>query len=272
MKLVSDGESAGEGGVRIRSVERASRLLLWIATQPDGDTATGAARAAGLALPTAYHLLGTLVAGGLLAKDSRRRYVLGPKAGVVADAYWRSDRVPEYLLAPLRALADRTGETAYLAGWRGGEIRARASVEGTSPVRVAEVQRGPYRHAHARATGKLLLALASEELRSTYLAANPLERLTDRTICDPGALAEELEGIRRQGFATDVEEFHAGVSCVAAPLLEDGIVIATFTVSAPAERFARRRDDLLAAVLSAATDARAAARGLAESHDAPEAA
>lgn len=252
-------------------MERASRLLLWIAAQPEGGSAADAAREMQLALPTAYHLLSTLVAVGLLAKDSRRRYLLGPKIPILADAYWRSDRVPEYLLAPLRALAHETGETAYLAGWRGAEIRPRASVEGTSPIRVAEVERGPYRCAHARATGKLLLAFARKELRASYLASNPLERVTDNTICDPAAFARELLRIREQGYAIDEEEFIPGVSCIAAPVLEDGIVIASYTVSAPAERFARRREELLSAVRAAASDARSAARGLERGNDSPEA-
>lgn len=257
---------------RIQSVERASRLLLWIAAQHDGATASDAARAAGLALPTTYHLLSTLVAVGLLAKDSRRRYALGPRAAVIAEAHQRGDRVPEYLLAPLRALAAETGETAYVAGWRGTEIRAWASVGGTSALRVAEVQSGPYRDAHARATGKLLLALASDEVRSAYLAVNPLQRITERTICDPAALERELASIRERGIATDEEEFIPGVSCVAAPLVEDGVVVAAYTVSAPTERFRRRQQPLVAAVRAAAQRAAATARGLSDITDSPEAA
>lgn len=252
-------------------MERASRLLLWIAGQPEGGSASDAARAMQLALPTAYHLLNTLVAAGLLAKDSRRRYLLGPKIAILAESYSRSDRVPEYLLAPLRALAHETGETAYLAGWRGAEIRPRASVEGTSPIRVAEVDRGPYRWAHARATGKLLLAFASEDLRAGYLAINPLERVTERTICDSAVFDRELAQIREQSYAIDEEEFIPGVSCIAAPVLENGVVVASYTISAPADRFARRREKLLAAVRAAASHARSAARGLQETNDPPEA-
>lgn len=253
-------------------MDRAARLLLWVVAQPDGATASEAARETGLAVPTTYHLLNTLVAAGLLAKDSRRRYGPGPKVAILAEAHLRTDRVPEYLLAPLRTLARTTGDTAYLAGWRGREIRAVASVQGTSAVRVAEVEHGPYRHAHARATGKLLLAFADAELRTAYLQANPLERVTERTICDPHELEREMARIRERGYAVDEEEFLPGVSCIAAPVVEDGIVVATYTVSAPADRFARVREELLRAVRAAARGASASARGLTDVPDAPEAA
>lgn len=272
MELVSNDESRPAVGTQIQSVARASRLLLWLAAQPDGATASEAARAVELALPTTYHLLNTLVANGLVAKDSRRRYGMGPKVALLAESYLASDRVPEYMLAPLRRLAEETGETAYLAAWRGGEIRALASIQGTSPIRVAEVQRGPYRHAHARATGKLLLALAGEEARHAYLAANPLQRMTDKTILDPAAFDAELARIREAGYASDHEEFIPGVSCIAAPVLAEDAVVAAYTVSAPAERFALCSEELLAAVSRAAAAAAAPAGRVPETHHSPEAA
>jgi IclR family acetate operon transcriptional repressor len=56
-------------------------------------------------IATTYHLLNTLVSEGLLAKDSGRRYHLGPQIGVLADAFRRRLVPPEYLLVPLRELA-----------------------------------------------------------------------------------------------------------------------------------------------------------------------
>jgi DNA-binding IclR family transcriptional regulator len=123
------------------------------------------------------------------------------------------------------------------------------SVEGAGAVRVAEVERGPYRHAHARATGKLLLAFARPEVRAAYLAAHPPERLTEHTITD--GLEAELAAIRERGYSEDREEFVEGVSCASAPLLADGVVVAAFTVSAPSQRYDRHRTELIEAVLAA---------------------
>ncbi len=249
MKSTPAARSGDAPGTRIQSVARASQLLLWIAQQPRGATAKEVAAAQGLALPTAYHLVNTLVDQGLLTKDAHRRYVLGRSASILAQAYLRGKSVSESLLATVRELADRTGETAYLADWGEHDIRVLASVESSQIVRVAEVASGAYEHGHARANGKVLLAWAWPEIREAYLRAHPPVALTDATIVDPDELARELERIRRRGYALDREEYAVGVSCVAAPLLQDGHIIAAVGISVPTERFKRRRQELTATLL-----------------------
>jgi IclR family transcriptional regulator, acetate operon repressor len=224
--------------------------MLVAAGETDG-TAKELARATRLPAPTAHHLLSTLVDEGVLAKDSKARYLLGTKVAVLADALQRAVTAPEYLLEPLRQLAATTGETSYLAVWRQGDIRVQASVEGSHPVRVS-LPLGPYTDAHARATGKLLLAMASPELRSGYLAAHPVRPLTPRTIVDTGRLFDEFERIRARGYAVDSEEFQPGVSCVSAPVVDEGVVVAAYSISVPTGRFQERESYLIDAVVSVA--------------------
>ena len=162
----------------IRSVARASRMLVLLGEQPEGRTAKEVADELGLPLPTAYHLLGTLVAEGLVAKDSRRRYRLGSALGPIADAYVRQFSPPEYLVGPLHRLAEESGETAYVGSWRHDRIVVLASVEGANAVRVSGAHLGYVESAHARASGKLLLAFATEEVRAEYLRLNPLVPVT----------------------------------------------------------------------------------------------
>jgi DNA-binding IclR family transcriptional regulator len=233
-------------GTRIQSVARACQLLLWVAEQPRGATAKEVAIAQRLALPTTYHLVNTLVDQGLLAKSGGRRYILGESASVLAQAYLRGRAVPENLLTAVHELADRTRETTYLADWGEHEIRVLASVEGGMMVRVAEVASGRYEDAHARANGKVLLAYAPDELREDYLASHPMRRLTPNTITEPDELDGELRRIRRRGYAIDQEEFTAGVSCVGAPVLQNGRLVAALGISVPSERFKKRRQELTA--------------------------
>lgn len=237
------------GGTRIQSVARAAQLLLWVAQQPRGATAKEIAGAQGLALPTTYHLLNTLVDQGLLAKGPDRFYILGRGTAILAQAYLRGKAVPDNLLAGVRELARRTDETAYLADWGEHEIRVLASVEGSQILRVADVGSGRYEHAHARANGKVLLAYAPLEVRQAYLRAHPLVPLTDNTITDPRELEKELERVRKRGYAYDDEEFAVGVSCVGAPLLLDGHLIAALGLSVPTERFKKRRAELTSVLL-----------------------
>ncbi len=236
----------------IQSVERAVNLLLLVALGATDGTGKALAAAARLAVPTAHHLLRTLVTQGLLARDVNARYLLGPKIAILADAFQRDLSVPEYLLGPLQQLAMTTGETTYLAGWRNGGIQIIAKVEGNLPVRVSLPTGGPYRDAHARAAGKVMLTYAPAGLRERYLVTNPLRALTPRTVVDPGQLDAELERVRARGYAIDEEEFLAGVGCIAVPVFQRDMLVAAYAMSVPMQRFEQRREELTRALLATA--------------------
>ena len=74
----------------------------------------------------------------------------------------------------------------HRSAWRGEEIRVLASLESGAAVRVAGVERGPYRCPHARATGKLLLAFADPLVLAAWvLGEGELEELIRTLISRP---------------------------------------------------------------------------------------
>lgn len=239
-------------GTRIQSVARGCTLLMWLAEHGRGATAKEIAFANRLALATTYHLLNTLVEQGLLAKDERRRYVLGQGTAMLVDAYLRGAAVSDALVAGVRELAARTQAAAYLADWGERHMRMLASAEGAVVQGVPDVSSGSLGDAHARANGKVLLAYAPPELRDAYLAAHPQRRLTAATYCDSDALDRELARVREQAYAHDDQEYCPGVACVAAPVFCEGRVVAACGVSVPSERFAAKRDELTAIVVDVA--------------------
>ena len=239
------------GGTRIQSVSRAARLLLAVASSDDGLTVKEVASRFDLSTPTAYHLLNTLVHERLLFKDRSKRYLLGPGASVIAGAYNRQNPIPERYSNALNVLAEESGETAYLSAWQNGAIAVLASVEGSHAVRVAGLTAGYSENVHARASGKLLLAFASHELRESVLRRTDLTAITPHTIVSRAELDREFELIREQDLAWDRQEFREGVECVSAPIRENGVVVACLTLSCPAERFALRKKDLVQVLVRA---------------------
>lgn len=233
-------------GTRVQSVSRAARLLMLVAGKTTENTNAALAAAAGLAVPTTHHLLSTLVAEGFLYRDAEARYSLGPKVAVLAGALEAENDAPRFLAGGLTALVEATGETSYLAMWRLGGVRLVAAAPGTHAVQVAVPPDGPYRHAHARASGKLFLAHLPTEALDAYLEDHPLERLTGNTLTDRASLDANLAGIRSQGYSVEEEEFQHGVCCVSAPVLDAGVVIAAFTISVPTSRWHADRERLIA--------------------------
>jgi IclR family acetate operon transcriptional repressor len=240
-------------------VVKAAQMLRLIAERDDAITATEAAGAIGIPTPTAFHLLNTLVNEGLLVKDHDRRYSLGPTVGLLADSFLSRIAPPRFLLGPLSELAEETGETCYMSGWRSGEIVVLQTVEGDHPVRVRGLHRGFAGLAHARASGKLLLSEVDQVRRQRYLAAHPLTVVTEKTIVDPEQLEAELDAIRKRGYATDDEEFTEGVRCLAAAVYarrdEGADLLGAFTVAVPRDRFDRNEGALVKSLLKAAAGA-----------------
>jgi IclR family transcriptional regulator, acetate operon repressor len=217
-----------------------------VAASPQGLSARELSEIVGASMPTTYHLVQTLCAVGFLRRNATRRtYVIGLRVGALADGLAHQLSVPEQLLACVRAAATATGEGAYGSGWLDDEIVVLSSVRGTHPIGVAETPLGLSVAAHARASGKLLLALAPAERRERYFAKHPQVEFTPNTFVG-SALEAELADIAERGYAVDNEEHRLGVCCVAAPLQHGRSYVVA--ISAPADRFREEFETLLAGV------------------------
>ncbi|RHW28430.1 IclR family transcriptional regulator [Nocardioides immobilis] len=240
---------------RIASVSKAFDALTYIAGSEVAVSARDLSQRMGQPLATTYHLLNTLVLEGAILKGPDRRYRLGPRIGYLGAAYLDQGEPTDALVGPLRELAAETGETAYLSVWRHDEIAVVATAEGSHAVRVAQVSPGTCGHAHARASGKLLLAHASASARRRYLDTHELEPMTPNTITNLDDLNRELAVILDRGYSTDHEEFVIDVSCVAAPIMVAGHTLGALTVSCPTARFVEHEQSLTQAVKVAANRA-----------------
>jgi IclR family acetate operon transcriptional repressor len=242
---------------RVQSVARAAAILRVVAASEAGLTAPEIARSVGLSRPTAYHLLHTLCDEGLLLRGGHREYRLGFGVGTLAQSFARQLAPPELLLPYLRALAGRTGETAYICMWSDAGAVLLATAPGHHAVTVGTGHVGLLPHTGARAAGRVLLAQLAPESRAAFLALHPLEPRTANTIVDPVAFERELEKVRAQGYAMDYEEFTEGVCCVAAAL-DAGAAPFALSLSAPRERFEEHAEEYRTTILAIAA---AASRG-----------
>jgi len=229
---------------RVQSVAKAAKILLAIAQSADGLRAVDVSERLDLPRQATYHLIHTLVTLGLLTRAADQKYVLGLKVGVLAEAFPRHLAPPERLSPYLRTIAYATGETCYASGWWEGEITNLAVVRGRNTNQSTEVPHGLTADAHARASGKLLLAMADEPIRERYLMSHPLNRRTQNTITELDMLMSEFERIRTDGYAIDNEEYMPGLCCLAMPI-EDGSMPYAICLSAPRDQFVHSLDFFL---------------------------
>lgn len=99
-------------------------------------------------------------------------------------------------------------------------------------------QAGRYDYAHSTAAGKSLLAERPDDEVDEIIDQWGLPKLTSQTITTREELFRELETIRQQGFATNVEETIDGLTAVAVSVSQPGGgTFGAFDVSAPVYRF-----------------------------------
>jgi len=222
----------------IGSVQRALHLLEEVAASGAPVPAKALARRVGLNLPTAYHLLRTLVHEGYLQRLDDG-YVIGEAFAVMTERRGAANRAWRARPA-LAALRDEVGAAAYLAVYGEGEISILEIADSPAAPRV-DLWVGVQDSAHASALGKGILGRLSAEEQADYLDRHPLAPLTSHTHTDPVSL---LRSIRDHGPVTlDEGEYLPGTACVGVPL-PGGDLVGTVAVSVPQ----RKTETILARV------------------------
>jgi len=165
-----------------------------------------------------FNLLGTLAARGYLYEPrARGGYYPSPLWLVTLDAVQRAEPIPEQLHALLRALAERTGETAVLAAAAGNQALFVDSVESKHAVRYT-ANPGKLIPLHVTATGRALLSQLTPAERAGVLRRATFERYTPTTLMSVAAVEKEIQRSVQRGWFEGNAEFTADLGGVALPL------------------------------------------------------
>ena len=197
--------------------------------------------------PTLYRMLGMLESAGLVAREpGSRRYAPGPRLAALGRNVMLNGSLRAERHAILARLVEEIGETCNFTMLDGPEVVYLDRVEAAWPLRM-NLSSGSHVPLHCTASGKLLLALLPKAARARLLGHLALTRHTETTITDGKRLAAELARIRARRYATDNEEYHAGLVCVAVPVSDSRKrACAAIAVHAPVPRMplARALDHL----------------------------
>jgi DNA-binding IclR family transcriptional regulator len=157
-----------------------------------------------------------------------------------------------------------TQETVNLAVLDQGTVLYVDVIESPHEFRLSS-RVGTRRSVHVTALGKALAAFLPEETRENILNSIAFQPATPRTIGNLVQFRQELEKIRRQGYAVDDEEAVQGARCVSAPILDsDGKPIAAVSVSGPVTRVSPNQVNALAGAVTSAARAISAAMGFSQ--------
>lgn len=222
------------GGSLLATVGRTLDMLVLVAERgPLGVTEL--ADALGHPKAMAHRMASTLVSKGFLVQDpDSKKYAIGSQAFKVGLAFSVADFAQRVTHDALRSLASRYGYSSYVAILDNDRVLILKSHTGTSPIRIDSARSGDYRHIHATALGKALVAALPTRSAERLIQDIGFERLAPKTITDADEFRKDLELVREHGYAISNEESLAGVLSVGAALgLRDASVPIAISVSIP---------------------------------------
>ena len=223
----------------VRAVERAVSILTALGAE-DLRLVDLAGRL-GLHKATVIRLLASLMDAGLVERDERDRYLLGPAVlRLAARQLAGHRRLVGFLRDALERIRAATGETVTVHVRVATDRVCVDELESPQAIayRAGVGQRAPM---HIGSAGKVLLAFLPDGERLALLRQLRLVRITERSITSLDRLEAELAQVRRLGYAFSSGERVIGASAVSVPVLDaEDHVVAAVSVLAPAPRLVGR--------------------------------
>lgn len=209
----------------VRSFARGLSIIEALGRSPGRHTMAEIAALSGLTRATARRVLSTLVELGY-AEVKGRYYRLAPRVLGLGLSYVAALPFWGYAQPILEELRSEIGESCALAVLDGAEIvyLVRLPARRILAMNLGVGSRLP---AHAVSLGRVLLSGLQDDALDRVLSRD-LQRFTSRTLAEPEGLREELDRVRKQGYAWVDGELDPAISGIAVPVRDhtNGIVAA----------------------------------------------
>lgn len=235
-QVASDG---GSGATGTTAIDRGADLLVRVLESEAPMAVTELASAAGLPKSTVSRLLSALERRGLVEQEGERgRLRPGPAILRVAERGMLERNLVETARSALSSLARLSGETINLAVPGSVGVEHLLQEDGRHFLGAGQWV-GRTVDFHCSANGKVFLAFGRAPAPA---GASALTAHAPATITQPAELEAELERVRRDGYATAVDELETGLAAIAAPVRgASGEVVAALSVTGPTVRMTPER-------------------------------
>lgn len=223
-------ENSAASGQHVQSLARGLSVIRAFDADHVSMTLSEVSRRTGLTRATARRFLLTLADLGYMRTDGRK-FELTAQVLNLGYSYLSGQTFPQLAQPLLEDLSRTVLESTSASILDGEEIVYVARIHTRRLMRVG-IAVGTRFPAYATSMGRVLLAgLPAADLEQ-YLAHVQPEPLTERTISSVPALREQINRVRRAGWAVVDQELEAGLRSVAVPVRgPGGDVIAAINTS-----------------------------------------
>jgi IclR family transcriptional regulator, KDG regulon repressor len=203
------------------SIERTLSILELVTASQKGLSNADLSRRLHIPKSSASYILRVLEKRGYLSREDSGRYRIGLKlvsltsgalthldfreiAKPVMAEFIKKSRLPEVHLAVLD-----NGRAVYVE-----------KIEANNSFIKMDIWVGHRLPIHTTAIGKILVAYLPEKEILHILEMRGMEKKTKKSIVNPHKFLQELEKVRKYGYAIDDEENAENVRCLAAPIYD----------------------------------------------------
>ena len=223
----------------IQSVNRAVEILRCFENR-ELLGITEIAEMSGLNKSTAFGIVATLAAEGLLEQDGiTGRYRLGLELFRLGNLVNTSTR--RLVMPELERLVGELDETVNFVRPDGSDVVYLIKKESSHSMRIC-TKTGQRLPMYCTAVGKAILAYLPNPEADSIISGFQFGAYTENTVADASALMVQLQQIRKNGFSVEREEFEYGLICVAVPVLDSrGYPVAAVSCSGPKARMTEEK-------------------------------
>jgi len=238
-----------------QSLKKGIEALLFLASRKSVGV-TELAEALEVHKSTAFRILDTLQEANMVEKSKETlKYRLGPTILQLSEQYYRNFSIVAVARPIMERLVSEIRESVHLGVLVNNSAVIIEQILSDSRL-VVNAKVGGSEPLHCSSVGKCLLAFAPEEQRGKMLKSICFDAYTDKTITSIARLQEELEKVRRLGYAVDDEELSPNIKCAAVPLMNrQGACVYSLGASGVASRMTdEKMEKLIPLMLRAAAE------------------
>lgn len=231
-----------KNGEIINSIDRALDILMFLYYEQNEIGVTEIAKSLGLHKSTVHRTLSTLENRGFVQQNlDNGKYWLGMKIYTLGMLVGEKMPLKNIIKPYAKELFEKFNEVVNVSVLDKTAEKYPKTIqifkeESSSQILKVNPAYGLISDSHSSAVGKCLLAFSPKEILYRFKEVE-LPKHTKNTISSWEELLEELEDVKRKGYAVDNEELEIGLTCVAAPILDKkNTAIAAISLSGPTSR------------------------------------
>lgn len=207
----------------VQSVDRALRIIEFLAENPIGAGITEISKSLGLSKGTVHRLISTLKERDFAYQSSNTElYRLSYKILYLYNCISNNIDMFKVSRPIIRKFADKVDATVHLATL--DEKRSNiVYIDRIEPMNsqkpfVMSSRVGKKAPCYCTAAGKMLLSQYSDDEIRDIMKGEEYKTYTDKTIKNIDEFLEEIHKVRKQGYALDENEYDHGIICISIPI------------------------------------------------------